>query len=239
MGSCQISEFDQLIGLIAPLSVEARTARVLRKDEWRVLCAGYGIERAQRAASRLIDAGAQRLLVWGTAGGLDPSLAEGAIVLANEATDESGNVWLIDEEWRNWLAQALNPVARVSVDRIITVTKPVSTPKEKKLLYESSGAVAADMESAAVLELAGSRGVPCAVLRVVADSAVEALPDSVLRAKSQKFLATEVFLRALINPRDLGQLMRLARSLAAARKALTECARNISNFNDSVGLVLR
>lgn len=230
MGSCSISESGQLIGLIAPLRVEARTASVLRKADWQVLCAGYGTARARYAANKLIAAGAKRLLVWGTAGGLDPSLPEGSIVLPKDASDEYGNVWAIDENWHDWLVRALEPRACLSRERVITVTSPVATPTEKKLLHESSGAVAADMESAAVLEVGRSCGVPSAVLRVIADTAVDALPGAVVRAKSQRFLAAEVLLRALMHPTDFSQLMRLAHGLGAAREVLKACAFNISNF---------
>lgn len=217
-----------LTGVIAPLGMEARTARVLTCGGWRVCRAGYGAERARAAGEALVAMGARRILVWGMAGGLDPDLATGAVLLPVEVRDEAGTVWRMTSHFHTALLRALSGVARISTVPLITTAKPVATPGDKATLARRSGAAAVDMEAAVVASIAAAAGVDCAVLRVVADTAHDTLPGVVLAARSQRFLAGEIALRLLFRPRDLGSVQRLARAATAACEMLSTCARTLA-----------
>jgi adenosylhomocysteine nucleosidase len=101
----------------------------------------------------------------------------------------------------------------------------VSDPDDKSALAVSSGAIAVDMESAAIARVATEAGLPFVVLRVVADDAADALPDKV------ESLVTDdgrTRLRGLLNfvlaPAEFARLIRLAQRSQRARKVLQRVA---------------
>src|SRR5580692_1221626 len=87
------------MGVVTALEAEARTlgTAVRRSDGLSslgdgalVAVSGIGGALAAIAARRLIDAGATSLMSFGMAGGLDPALAAGSVVLPGEVISRSG-----------------------------------------------------------------------------------------------------------------------------------------------------
>jgi 4-hydroxy-3-methylbut-2-enyl diphosphate reductase len=107
--------------------------------------------------------------VAGVAGGLDPDLRPGDVVVASEVRDAKGRYVLraaaplVAELNRLGIRAVAGPV--VSCDHIVT-----SSTERRRLA--ATGAKAVDMESASVVRaLAAEHGIPVAVVRVVADTA--------------------------------------------------------------------
>src|SRR5581483_2899132 len=99
--------------------------------------------------------------------------------------------------------------------------RPLRTPIEKRLLGRT-GAVAADMESVAVVDIAARAGVPWLVVRAVADSVAVPLPASVVdaidwtgRLRWGRFGA-----RLARHPLEIVQLAGLARGFWLALRTL-------------------
>jgi adenosylhomocysteine nucleosidase len=139
-----------------------------RQVAWCV--AGVGCERAARAARLLIDGHRPRLLITaGFAGGLDPTLARGAVI---EPTAVRG-----EADGREPLALA----AAASGPTLVTVDRIVHTPAGKAALAAATGAAAVDMETLAVAEVAHEAGLPCRSVRVISDAAGDELPPDVTR----------------------------------------------------------
>jgi adenosylhomocysteine nucleosidase len=139
-----------------------------RSVAWVV--AGTGVERARRAAGLLVTGHRPRLLVTaGFAGGLDPRLPRGALVVTTRAlrTGAPGHD-LVDP-----LPEALPRTP------IITVDTPLADPVAKRALGAETGAGLIDMESHAVAGVAATAGLCCAGLRVVSDAADDRLPAEV------------------------------------------------------------
>jgi len=139
-----------------------------RSVAWVV--AGAGVERARRAAGLLVAGHRPRLLVTaGFAGGLDPRLARGSLVVATRAlrTGAPGH------DLADPLPEAL-PRAPV-----ITVDTPLADPVAKRALGVATGAGLIDMESHAVAGVAAAAGLRCAGLRVVSDAVDDRLPAEV------------------------------------------------------------
>lgn len=189
---------------------------------------GAGAEPARHAAETLLKEGAERLLVWGTAGALEPDLRPGALVIPDEVTDSDGGRYPLSGEWQARLRLGAPSSVGVSTGALITVAAPVPDRHAKTALAQHADAVAADMETAVVARLAYERGVPFAALRAIVDPLEQALPLVVLHAGSGRCLALEVALRLVGRPRDLPEVIALGRNMRAARRSLFLAARGLT-----------
>lgn len=216
------------IGVVAPLYIEARLARPLAAPGWNVRRSGVGARRAVATARELITAGAERLLVWGTAGGLDPALVPGTLLLPQRVADLTGGVHRVDATWHGQLANALVGAGPLETGTLATTADPAATPADKRTLAERTGAVAVDMEAADVLAAAAGAGVPCAVVRAVVDPVDQALPRVVLDAVGDRFLALEIALRLMLRPQDIVAVRRLDRAFRPARASLRRAAQALA-----------
>jgi adenosylhomocysteine nucleosidase len=236
---------------VAALRSEARCVPQRRSVSQRdatgtrisVLASGMGCVRAARAAQRLVREGAGALLCIGVAGALDPALRCGDVVLANEvicaqplalqlpgirptALPAQARV-RTTEPWRSQLAAALSRHGPLVECPMLTSTELICEAHEKMRLFRQTGAVAVDMESAAVGVVANLHGLPFMVLRVIADTAQDALP-AVLRvivsadAQAPPWIAWLPLLRA---PTAWPGLLRMGQRYQRARGVLRECAR--------------
>ncbi|HEY4881673.1 MAG TPA: hypothetical protein VIH80_05790, partial [Steroidobacteraceae bacterium] len=201
-----------------------------------LLCvSGVGADNAARAAHELVAAGADALLSWGVAGALDPALGAGAVLLPAEvlrATAAAGSVALqrypTSRPWRERVAAALQLHAPASAGALLTSALPVAEAQRKARLFQDTGAVAVDMESAAVAQVAAEHQLPFITLRVIVDTASVCLPGSVMRMIEPAHAARSALWRAWTlasAPQHWGALLQLARASRLAQRALSDCAR--------------
>jgi len=192
-----------------------------------VLVGGMGHRRAAAAARSLAARGVRGLVSWGSAAALDPALAPGDLLLPEGVITARRGSLPAHTEWRTSLAEAL-------AGRIGTVEAPLAeapavlaTPEEKRSLREATGAAAADMETAAVAEVAGRAGLPWVALRAVADTAEDSLPAAVLSNLTTDGAvdAGAILRSAGLSPRVFLSLLGLGRSHARAGKTLRRAAR--------------
>ena len=223
------------IGIVVALDAEARTLRDVRR--WRgrserldgrttVIVAGIGPAAATGAAQALVDAGAAALLSWGVAGGLDPRLRPGAIVLPAEILGPGGERYPTSLAWRERERRRLagrGPV--VCEGAILSQGTAIADPRTKHAAHRASGAVAIDMESAAIAAVASSRGLPFLVVRAIVDTASDELPGAVVDAsRSGQPDPWRLFAGLVRSPGDLGALLGLAGRFRIARRALAAAA---------------
>ena len=197
--------------MVVGLAAEARIARPLG---CRVAISGGTAKGAEAAAGKLIEAGVRALVSFGLAGGLDPALGPGTIVVPTSVIRNEQSYYADPK-----LMQRLGgPTQHVSFATDHAVAKPAI----KRQLYETTGAAALDLESGAVAFTASVRGLPFAVLRAICDPAERYLPDAALGALDPQgaIVVWRVLVSLAADPRQLPLVFRLAADAAAARRSL-------------------
>jgi len=196
--------------VVVGLEAEARIARRLGCP---VEIGGGDEAGAAAAASRLLARGARRLLSFGLAGGLDPTLPPGTLLVPDVILSRDGH-WPADPR----LAASLGRVGGA----LFSGGEVVATVGAKRALHVRTGAAAVDLESAAVADAAGRHAVPFAALRAICDAANRTLPRAALLALDERgrIGVWRVAAAALARPGELPALFALAADAARARRAL-------------------
>ncbi len=208
--------------------------------ELLVRISGIGLERAARAARQRLAAGAGALLCFGVSGALDPTLRCGDIVLAAEVLSaaQAGSIpghecatfsrIRTAAEWRRGLAERLASRGPVHIGAIVTCQQLIDSRQRKQQLFARSGAIAVDMESAAVARVAQEHDVPFMALRVIADTAQDALPSALHAALGHgaaDAAGARFWWSLLSAPSAWPGLARLGRRYRHACGVLTRCGR--------------
>jgi adenosylhomocysteine nucleosidase len=182
---------------------------------------GMGPAAAAAGAAQLATAGAGALLCFGMAGALDPQLHSGRLVLPLEVADPAGAVFTCDPGWRARVAAVVAALEPVTSGRIASVAAPLTTAAAKAALWRS-GALAVDMESAAVARVARERGLPFIAVRVIIDDAATELPGAVTAATGADGQVSSwgVIAHLVRKPAQMAPLIRLARGYSAANRTL-------------------
>ncbi|MDE2581114.1 MAG: hypothetical protein KGL52_05730 [Rhodospirillales bacterium] len=199
------------VGVVVGLSAEARLARRLGAA---VAIGGGSPAGARRAAVSLAERGVAALISFGLAGGLDPALPAGT-VLVPQAVRQEGRLVPVD----TGLAHALGG----STGHTLLCGKiAIATAADKALAWRNTGCAAVDLETGAVVAVAAERGLGFAVLRAVCDTGNRDLPPAALAALDQQGMigVGRVLASVLARPAQLSALLGLAREAAAARQAL-------------------
>ena len=225
------------VGIVAALASEARALApedlsvaagggVLELDDEALLTvSGMGWDAAHAGALRLAQAGATALASFGTAGGLDPSLECGAVLVPREVRVLDGPPLPTSTRWREAVQAALPRDCQVSDGALLTSRVPVGSRLEKAIAWRETGCVALDMESAAVARFAQDAAVPFVVLRVIVDTAAEELPEAVLAASSGGEVAVgRLVLGLALAPWSIPAVRRLARRFRTACAMLSRLA---------------
>jgi len=182
-----------------------------------LLVTGIGKANAEKRFRERLAAGTGNpacVLTGGFAGGLNPELRLGDVLFETADPDLRARL----------LLAGARPAIFFCADRIAT------TVREKQALRAQTGAEVVEMESGAIQAVCRERGIPCATVRVISDTAGEDLPlDFNALAKPDKNLDFgKLFLAIARSPGKIGALMDLqkktifsARQLAAVLARVT------------------
>ncbi len=198
-----------MIGIVTGLTAEAALAAPLG-----IARAGGGTPRgAAHAAEQLVREGATALISFGLAGGLNPALPPGTLVVPASVITPS-RTYPTDPAL---CARLGGPRHTLFAGVILAVTKA-----EKSSLHEAFQADAIDLESGAVAAVAAAHNLPFAVLRAICDSSETSLAPAPVTALSATGAIAPLRVAAslLAHPGQISALIRLARDAAAARRAL-------------------
>ncbi len=192
-----------------------------------ILITGIGRQNAEKSVREFLthlSTAPDIVLTCGFAGGLDPNLKIGEVLFeigrsrGNETLNEKKLATPHVVSCEQLIAAGAKPAKIFCADRVaITVA-------DKKKLRDETGADAAEMESAAIQAVCAERGIPCATLRVISDTANEDLPlDFNLLAKPDKNPDYGKLLLAVAkSPGKIGALMELQKKTKFAAERLAE-----------------
>ncbi len=167
------------------------------------------------AASGLIARGATTLISFGIAGGLDPTLRSGDLLLPSSILAD-GAPMTCSTDLQELLAAAFPGARR---EPLVYSPRIVATRIDKRRLFTAEGAIATDMESGIVARVAQDAGIPFAVLRSVSDLYSDDLPPAALTGLTPE---GDVDYLAVIGSllRHPGQLQALIRTGRQSKQAL-------------------
>jgi adenosylhomocysteine nucleosidase len=210
-----VTSKPRVILIVAAESFELKYISANLNEQWIFAANGPGPVLAGEAVDRVaqdVDA----IVSVGLCGALVPELGIGDIVLGSSI---NGVKIAVPRTTRK---SVVGPIA--SMDRV------AQTVAEKSALRQS-GAIAVEMEAAAVLDRAARRGAPFYCVRAVSDTASEGfeLDLNATRDKAGRFRVGRILAQAACRPlTGVPELLRLRRNSDLASRALGEFIGNCS-----------
>lgn len=202
----------------------AREARLAAGHDIVTICAGGSPTRLRKALGEHPPA-CRAVVSFGIAGGLDPALVPGDIVVATGVAAADGR-WPAHQAFiRAWARNLSKSQCRVVLAEIAAAEALLMSPAQKAALHAATGAVTVDMESHIAAAFAAARGLPFAAIRAVCDPAHRALPSLVGEALHHdgRVNLANLLRQAMRQPAQLTALPRLARDASAAFASLRRC----------------
>ncbi len=201
------------IGIITGSKLEAACLKHSNPStDFDVRCSGASSERANIAARTSVAAGCEGLVSFGLAGGLDPALTSGSLVVADEVICADGSKLQTDRIWTEGVAEILSensiPFVKGS---ILGLDQIAFVPETKRTLFDGTGALSVDMESHAVIRAASLEVIPFIALRVVADTASDDIPRTASQALAPDGSVQILSLTCALlkNPAEIAGLLKL------------------------------
>lgn len=192
-----------------------------------VLLVGIGRQNAEQSLRGFLATHSPELvLTCGFAGGLNPELKLGDVVFEIPPRSRRGDEAQIKIGspsepphvgcYEKLIAAGAKPAKFFCANRIAT------TIAEKKQLRDKTGADVVEMESEAIHTVCRERGIPCATVRVISDTANEDLPlDFNALARPDKSLDFGKLAWAIAkSPGKIGALMQLQKKTKFAAEQL-------------------
>lgn len=157
----------------------------------------------------------------GLAGALSPHLKVGDMVIADQVLTGM-ETWDCHEAWR---VRLMSRLPQAHQGQFFGSDVIIEKPETKAGLYNTTGALAVDMESQVAARFARARNLPLAGLRVISDDAGHVLPPAALVAmKPDGGIALGRVLGSLLRkPTQVPALIRTARASNRAFAELFRC----------------
>ena len=200
-------------------------ARIAAGPGMAVICSSSDPNQLRALLTTLDPTSIRGVISFGVAGGLDPSLKTGDVVVATE-------VMAGDARWLAGLSLTEDQIASIALGRrrvvrglLAGVEEVVAASTCKAALHSETGAAAVDMESHIAAAYAAEASIPFAALRVISDPAHRALP--VVARKAIKPNGDLDLLRIMgsvvRNPRTLRALVSTGIDFNRALRSLRGC----------------
>jgi adenosylhomocysteine nucleosidase len=200
-------------------------ARIAAGPGMAVICSSSDPKQLRALLTVFDPTTIRGVISFGVAGGLDPSLRSGDVVVATEVM--SG-----DARWLAGLTLSEELITSVALGRSRVIRGGLAGVEEvvvaqacKAALHKETGAAAVDMESHIAAAYAAKAGLPFAALRVISDPASRALPALARSAiKPNGDIDLRMILRGLVrNPRTLRALVSTGIDFNRALRSLRGC----------------
>ncbi len=213
------------LGVVTGLAAEARClSRGQRRfsSSIHIHCASGN---PAAAAEALVAGGAQSLMSFGIAGGLDGTLLPGRVIVASAVIDGEGERIDCHPLCRGGLLTSLDSLSPLAAP-LMGLDSPLVTVADKRACHARYGATAVDMESHAVARVAARARLPFAAIRAIADTADQALPSAALAGFNDQgeVRIAPVLWELARRPWQLPDLIGIALDSRKAMAALGRCA---------------
>ncbi len=152
-------------------------ARIAAGPGMIVICSSSDPQQLRSLLATLDSSSFRGVISFGVAGGLDPALRSGDVVVATEVL--SGDTRFLADMALNEEMVASATLKRRKIVRggLAGVEQVIAARACKAALRSETGASAVDMESHIAAAYATKAGIPFAALRVISDPAHRALPE--------------------------------------------------------------
>ena len=199
-------------------------ARIAAGSGVTVICSSSNPKQLRSLLSGFDPGTIRGVISFGVAGGLDPELESGDVVVASEVT-AGRQTWLAGAALSEELIDSNGIMGRIVRARLAGVENVVPAPSAKAALRRETGAAAVDMESHIAAAYATEAGLPFAALRVISDPAARALPALAVNAvKPNGNINLAAVLRGIArNPMVVRALMTTGRDFNRALRSLRGC----------------
>jgi len=200
-------------------------ARIAAGPGMTVICSSSDPQQLRALLTVFDPTTIRGVISFGVAGGLDPTLKSGDVVVATE-------VMAGDARWMAGLAFNEDVIANVALGgrrivrgRLAGAEQVLAASHVKAALHSETGAAAVDMESHIAAAYAAKAGLPFAALRVISDPASRALPSLAMSAiKPNGDIDLRKVLRGIVrNPMTLRALVSTGIDFNRALRSLRGC----------------
>lgn len=200
-------------------------ARMASGQDLSVICSGGDSQQLQSLLETLDPSAFRAVISFGLAGGLDPALRPGDLIVASQVT-ANARTWHATLTLAGALASALHAKG-TKLESVAGVEAPVMDPASKAALRAATGAAAVDMETHIAASFADNNKLPWAALRVICDPAERELPTLARQAlKPDGSIDYVAVVKSLAtDPAQIPALMATARDTATAMFALRRAGR--------------
>jgi hopanoid-associated phosphorylase len=200
-------------------------ARIAAGPGMTVICSSSDPQQLRALLTVFDPTTIRGVISFGVAGGLDPSLRSGDVVVATEVMAGDAR-WLAGLSLNDDLISGIELGSRRVVRGGLAGVEEVVVARARKAALRShTGAAAVDMESHIAAAYATEAGLPFAAVRVISDPADRSLPALAQRAiKPNGDIDLRSSLRGVVrNPRTLSALVSMGIDFNRALRSLRGC----------------
>ena len=234
-----------ITGIIVALSEELSTLKTVPNALWErsmirgkfifltddiiLIYSGAGAENARKAAELAVSKGATKLMSWGCAAALSPDLKMGDLVLADSLLNSDGVEMPVNATWHQHAKMVLGLEVAAYKGALFNSNTVVSTAGAKQEIFTKTGAIALDMESGAIAQVAQHYALPFLAIRTIADPSSMDLPNAVLKALNEngEIEITKIIASLVFNPKEIPHLIQLGQYFQLAKKTLSTVAKKL------------
>lgn len=221
-----------------PAEISMFTGKAIKQGEvvhcgqMLVCAAGIGAQNATKASQLVHRQGATILVSWGCAGALDPTLSAGDLILPEQVSDNNSCIIDTAEILNQKLLSECSGVKTMHSGLLAQSPTMITSSQQKKTMFESSSAIAVDMESFSIGDYARKNKLPFIACRAIADTASTDLPPPVLNAMDQQghINNRQVILNTLLQPMTIVSLIQLGIHFNQARATLSSIATKLTRL---------
>ena len=174
------------------------------------------------SSKELIKLNIDGLISWGIAGAACESIKSGDLIIAKVVTNQEKS-YSTSDEWRQKIEGYFqNFIPKILSGNIVSTKKICNTSTRKTELFKKTGALAIDMESFAVAEIAKVNNLDFIVIRAIADDANLNLPEAIIKNIDNfgRVKLIQFTISCLLHPAQINKIILLAKSYRKALKSL-------------------